>query len=148
MAIKRRQKKRENGKNKPQISSFALFKWYVVFPGGASRKEPTCWCRRCKRHGFVPRVVKILGRRKWQPTPVFSPEEYHRQRSPVGYSPWGRKKSDTTEVSEAWSLVHDLQPVSWAPLGLCSRRWRPANGLASFYVFFRCLYFWRRFLSN
>ena len=35
--------------------------------------------------------------RTWQPTPVFSPGESHGQRSLVGYSPWGRKESDTTE---------------------------------------------------
>ena len=32
---------------------------------------------------------KIPWRRKWQPTPVFSPEESHGQRSLAGYSPWG-----------------------------------------------------------
>ena len=36
-------------------------------------------------------------RRKRQPTPVFLPGESHGQRSLVGCSPWGRKKSDTTE---------------------------------------------------
>ena len=30
-------------------------------------------------------------------TPVFLPGEFHRQRSLVSYSPWGRKESDTTE---------------------------------------------------
>ena len=35
--------------------------------------------------------------RKWQPTPVFLPGKLHGQRSLVGYSPWGRKGSDTTE---------------------------------------------------
>ena len=34
------------------------------FPGGASCKEPTCQCRRCKRHGFDPWVRKIPWRRK------------------------------------------------------------------------------------
>ena len=33
----------------------------------------------------------------WQPTPVFFPGESHRQRSLVGYSPWGRKELDMTE---------------------------------------------------
>ena len=32
-----------------------------------------------------------------QPTPVFLPEESHRQRSLVGYSPWSCKELDTTE---------------------------------------------------
>ena len=36
-------------------------------------------------------------RRKRQPAPVFLPGESHGQRSLVGYSPWGRKGSDTTE---------------------------------------------------
>ena len=39
----------------------------------------------------------IKWRRKWQPTPVLLPGKSHGQRSPVGYSPWGRKESDTTE---------------------------------------------------
>ena len=36
-------------------------------------------------------------RRDWQPTPAFLPGRFHGQRSPVGYSPWGGKESDTTE---------------------------------------------------
>ena len=36
-------------------------------------------------------------RRKWLHTPVFLPREIHVQRSLVGYSPRGRKESDTTE---------------------------------------------------
>ena len=36
-------------------------------------------------------------RRKWQPTPVLLPGKFHGLRSLVGYSPWGRKESDTTE---------------------------------------------------
>ena len=30
-------------------------------------------------------------------TPIFLPGKFHRQRSTVGYSPWGCKESDTTE---------------------------------------------------
>ena len=36
-------------------------------------------------------------KRKWQPTPVLLPGKSHGQKSLVGYSPWGRKESDTTE---------------------------------------------------
>ena len=36
-------------------------------------------------------------RRKCQPTPVLLPGKFHGWRSLVGYSPWGRKESDTTE---------------------------------------------------
>ena len=50
------------------------------FPSGASGKERTCQCRRCKRHRFHPWVGKISRRRKQQPTPVFLPGESHGQR--------------------------------------------------------------------
>ena len=54
-------------------------------------------CLQCGRPGLDPWVGKILWRRKWQPTPVLLPGKSHGQRSLVGYSPWGRKESDTTE---------------------------------------------------
>ena len=44
-------------------------------------------------------VGKIPWRRAWQPTPVFLPGESLGQRSPEGYSPWGHKESDMTEVT-------------------------------------------------
>ena len=46
---------------------------------------------------FNPWVRKILWRRAWQPTPVFLPGEFHGQRDPVDYSPWGRKGSNMIE---------------------------------------------------
>ena len=49
-----------------------------------------------RRPGFDPWVEKIPWRREWLPTPVFF-GELCGQRSLVGYSPWGRKESDTTE---------------------------------------------------
>ena len=51
----------------------------------------------CGRPGFDPWVGKIPWRRKWQPTSVLLPGESHGGKSLVGYSPWGRKESDTTE---------------------------------------------------
>ena len=54
-------------------------------------------CPHCGRPRFYPWVGKIPWRRVWQTTPVFLPGESHGQRSPVGYSPWGRKESDRTE---------------------------------------------------
>ena len=49
---------------------------------------------------FDPWVGKISWRRAWQPTPVFVPGESHAQRNLMGYSPWGCKESDTTEVTQ------------------------------------------------
>ena len=36
-------------------------------------------------------------RRKWQPTPVLLPGKSHGRRGLVGYTPWSREESDTTE---------------------------------------------------
>ena len=55
--------------------------------------------------------VQSLGRedpleKEWLPTPVFLPGTSHGQRSLVGYSPWGGKESDTTEVTLTHSHTH------------------------------------------
>ena len=64
--------------------------WAILLlglPSGTGGKEPTCQCRRCKRHRFDPWIRKIPWRRAWQPTPVFLPGESHGQRSLSGYGP-------------------------------------------------------------
>ena len=74
------------------ILLFLIFKNIYLFgyarSGGASGKEPTCQCRRCKRCGFNPWIEKIPWRRAWQPTPVFLAGESHGQRSLAGYIHW------------------------------------------------------------
>ena len=67
---------------------------YICFPGSSSGKEPTCQCRRHKRHGFNPWIRKIPWRRKWQPPLVFLPGESLGQKILRGYSPQGHKESD------------------------------------------------------
>jgi len=67
--------------------------------GGTSGKEPVCQCRRHKRCRFHPWVGRIRCRRAWQPTPGLLPGESRGQRSLAGYSPWGHKESDMTEVT-------------------------------------------------
>ena len=47
--------------------------------------------------GLTPWIRNIPWRREWQPPPVFLPEEFHGQRSLMGYSAWGCKELDTTE---------------------------------------------------
>ena len=75
----------------------------------------TWWLRyrpQCGSCGFDPWVRKIPLRRKWQATPVLLPGKFHGWRSLVGYSPWGRKESDTTD----W--LHFL------PTGTQGHRWK------------------------
>ena len=50
---------------------------------------------------LIPGFGKIPWRRKWQPTPVFLPEESHGQRSLVGYSPFGITRSWTQRSMHA-----------------------------------------------
>ena len=50
-----------------------------------------------RRSKFDPWVKKIPWSRKWQPTPVLLPGEFHGKRILVGYVPWGSKELNTTE---------------------------------------------------
>ena len=85
-----------------------------------SGKESACQCR---RQGFNPWVGKISYRRAWQPTPVFLPGEFVRQRSLVGYSPWGRKELDTTEqLSLSYMYLLGMMCNHWEFLSMCSKK--------------------------
>ena len=65
-------------------------------------------------------------RKKWQPTPVFLPGEFHGQRSLAGYSPCGRKESDTTNTCPpglwlpCWTICNYNPPP---PIGSPSWKW-------------------------
>ena len=60
------------------------------------------------------RVRKVPWRRKRPPTPVFLSGKSHGQRSLVGYRPWGRKDSDTTEQLSACVYMHThTLPPAW-----------------------------------
>ena len=51
-------------------------------------------------------------RRKWQPTPVFLPGEFHGQRSLAGYSPWGHKRVRHNLVTKQQQQQHTLIKVA------------------------------------
>ena len=68
------------------------------FPGDASVKEPTCKCRRCKRH-WVPswgQEDPPRGRTR-KPTPIFLPGESH------GQEPGGLQSIGLQRVGHDWS---------------------------------------------
>ena len=85
------------------LSSWIIYKYPLSGSDGRV-------CLQCQRPGFDPWVRKIPWRRKWQPTPAFLPEEFHGQKSLVGYSPCGHKESDKTEWL-APSSSFSLQPI-------------------------------------
>ena len=62
-------------------------------------KNPPANAGDIKSCKFDPWVRKIAWRKAEQPTPLFLPGESQGQRSLAGYSPSGRKESDTTEAT-------------------------------------------------
>ena len=63
----------------------------LSFPCVSDGKELVC---NAGDTGSIPGLGRFPWRRKWQPTPVFLPQECHRQRSLAGYSPWVHKELD------------------------------------------------------
>ena len=87
----------------------------ISFSGGSEDKSI---CLHYGRPSFNPWVRKMPCRRKWQPTPILLLGKSHGRRNLVGYSPLGRKESDTTErLSQCYRRVNSL-PI-W-PFQCCS----------------------------
>ena len=57
---------------------------------------------------------------QWQPAPVLLPGESHGRRSLVGYSPWGRTESDTTE---RLSIAHIEYSTIYINLKACTQQY-------------------------
>ena len=85
-------------------------------------------CLQCRRPRFKLWIRKIRWRRKWQPTPVFLPGKSHRWRSLAGYSPWGRKQSDTTERLTSFSQQGHSKKIGKKSIA----RWRIEGGGSQF----------------
>ena len=66
-------------------------------------------------------------RRKQQPTPVFLPGEFYRQRSLASYCPWGPKESDMTE----WLILSWGRGMCFVPVLEARMRRRPLSWLLS-----------------
>ena len=76
----------------------------------SSSKESACQHR---RYRFDPWVRKIPWGRPWQPTSVFFPGKFHRQRSLRGSSSWSYKESDTTELLDNNSIPRSSLAASY-----------------------------------
>ena len=64
------------------------------FPDGSDGKESTC---NAGDLGSIPGLGRSPGGRHGQPLQYSCLKKPHGQRCLAGYSPWGRKESDTTE---------------------------------------------------
>ena len=118
----------------------------IKFPGGSDGKAPAynvgylgsipglgsrihvcvCVCT----HMCFPGSERSW-RRQWHPTPVLLPGKSHGRRSLVGYSPWGRNESDTTEqlrfhfmLRHRWSRAYLRVQITHRPRRLSSD-WAP-----------------------
>ena len=80
------------------ILAFWLSQW-PWFSG----KQSACQYRRCR---FNPCVRKIPWRRKWEPTPVFLPGEFHGHWGLADYSLWGHKRIGHDLGSKQHSVIH------------------------------------------
>ena len=67
--------------------------YFGYFPGGSDGKASAY---NVGDLGSIPGSGRSPGEGSGNPIPVFLPGKSHEQRSLVGYSPWGRKESDTT----------------------------------------------------
>ena len=84
------------------------------FPGGANAKEPTCQCRRQKKHGFISWVGKIPLRWVWQSTSVFPPGGSHGQRA------W---RATVYRVTKSWTWLWDWATTVIHTAGMKKLHW-------------------------
>ena len=87
--------------NPPQVYMCSP-SWTLLPPPSPYHPSGSSQCTSPKHPGLNPLPV-------WQPNPVLLPGKLHGQRSPVGYSPWGRKESDTNERLHFTSLLFFLK---------------------------------------
>ena len=118
--------------------------YITLFPGGASGKESACQWRRCKRRDLNPWVGKIPWRRKWQPTPVFLPGKFHRQRNLAGYSLWGHKELDTHTHTHThthiYFIVGSLYLLIPSLILSVPQLWQPPVGTLYLLIYFYFLW--------
>ena len=67
------------------------------FPGGSDGEESACNAGDIRDMFLIPGSGRSPGRGNATHSHQFLPGKFHRQRTLVGYSPWGRAELDTTE---------------------------------------------------
>ena len=89
--------KRENLKRKKERKKERK-KIYLHISFGVCGKEPACQCQNRRDWGSIPGSGRSPGGRHDNPL-QYSCLENPLTRNLAGYSPWGTKQSDTTEVT-------------------------------------------------
>ena len=87
------------------------------FPGGTSGKEPTCHCRRHKRHRFSPWVRKTPWRGHGNPLQCSCRE------NPMGRGAWWLQSMGSQRVGRGWSDLARTHACTCVPLPYIRERW-------------------------
>ena len=94
-----------------------LTRWDLtrIYVGGSDGKESACSAGNL---GLIPGLGRSPGEGHGYPFQYSCLENPHGQRSLAGYSPWGRKESDTTEQLSTAHL-QNTQPLPTTVIGTC-----------------------------
>ena len=84
------------------LTYFPSSLWNLAFPGGSDSKESA---HNVGDLGSIPGLGRFPGGGNGNPLQYSCLENPHRQRSLVGYSPWGHRESDTTEWLSTGGMV-------------------------------------------
>ena len=103
------------------------------FSGGSNSKESACNARDL---GSITGLGRFPAGGHGNPFQYSCLENSHGQRSLVGYSPWGHKESDTTEVTCHSRVQHSTTNLSanslnflpyWYSSPLLNQKWKYVN---------------------
>ena len=110
-----------------QIMGFPVVVIDQTDPGKERQVEHCGMIHVCK----VTRLRHGKWRRKWLPTPVLLPGEFHGQRSLLGYSPWGRKEWGQDWVTNTHIERHKQLLANFAVLSFLEvfsrQHWSPSK---------------------
>ena len=87
-------------KEKEMATHSSTLAWKIPWMEEPGAAVPGVAASRTRLSGFAFTFHFHHWRRKWQPTPVFLPEESQGQRSLVGFRLWGRIELDTTDATQ------------------------------------------------
>ena len=104
-----------------------LLQPHLGFLDGSVAKDPSA-VQEMQETWFSHWWGRFPGGRAWKPSPEFLPGKSHGQRNLVGYSSWGCKETDTSEVTEHMDMHphagchdhHRLLPQSFSIASLWS----------------------------
>ena len=110
-----------------QIMGFPVVVTDQTDPGKERQVEHCGMILVCK----VTRLRHGKWRRKWLPTPVLLPGEFHGQRSLLGYSPWGCKEWGQDWVTNTHTHKHKQLLANFAVLSFLEvfsrQHWSPSK---------------------